>query len=109
MDLLGAPRNRGQQHFRRRDRKIGAVMLADANEMDAEFVRQHGFVDHVAQHLTIREPLPIEAVVMSPNVSRPSSIGAAMRVFLFWDQARSRRLDAEIGRGSAGATHAAAR
>ncbi len=30
-------------------------MLAKAEEIDIEFVREHGFVDHIADHLGMRQ------------------------------------------------------
>ena len=42
---------RGEHHLGRGDGEIGPVMLADADEVDAEFVGQHRFVDEVADDL----------------------------------------------------------
>ena len=61
-DAPGARCDRGQQHLGRRDRKIGAVVFADADEVDAEAVGEHGFLDHVAQHLRLRQRDPTGAI-----------------------------------------------
>lgn len=51
MDALGARCDRRQHGLRRGDRKIGAVVFAETDEVEAELVGQHGFVDDVADHL----------------------------------------------------------
>ena len=45
----------GQHHLGRGDREVGAVVLADAEEVDADLVGQHGLVDDVAEHLRVRQ------------------------------------------------------
>ncbi|MET4826931.1 hypothetical protein ABH972_004520 [Bradyrhizobium ottawaense] len=55
MDALGPRCDRGEHGLRRGDRKIGAVVFAEADEVEAEFVGQHRFVDDVADHLRVRK------------------------------------------------------
>jgi hypothetical protein len=52
-DPAGARRDRRQQHLGRGYREVGAVVLADAEEIDAELVGQHRLLDDVAQHLGV--------------------------------------------------------
>ena len=66
--------DRGQHHLRRRDGEIGAVMLADADEVDADLVGEHCLLDDVADDLRMRqEACRRRAAVTSPKVSRPNS------------------------------------
>ena len=55
MNASRAARDRRQQHLRGGDREIGAVMLADADEIYPQFVREHGLFDDVAQHPRMRK------------------------------------------------------
>lgn len=55
MNALGARRDRGQHGFGRGDREVAAVMLAKANEVEAELVGQNRLVDDVADHLRMRK------------------------------------------------------
>ena len=50
-----ATRDRRQQHLGSGDREIGAVMLADADEIYPKFVREHGLLEDVAQHPRMRK------------------------------------------------------
>ena len=59
---LRAGGDRRQHHLGRGDRKIGAVMLAEPDEVDAEPIGQHAFFDHVADHLRMRQQRAIGAV-----------------------------------------------
>src|ERR1700733_8282799 len=52
-DTSRSPRDRGQYDLRRRYREIGAVMLAKPDEIDADVVGQHRFVDHIANNLRV--------------------------------------------------------
>ena len=58
MDAPGARRDCGEHGLGRGDREIGTVVFAEADEVEAELVGQHGFVDDVADHLRVRERLP---------------------------------------------------
>ena len=58
---LRAPGDRREHDFRRRHGEIGAVMLADAEEVDAELVGEHGLLDHVADDLRLRQRLAVGA------------------------------------------------
>ena len=54
------PRGNGRQdHFRCRDCKIGAVVFAKANEVDAKFIGQNRLFDHIADDLIHRFGLTI--------------------------------------------------
>ena len=57
-DALGAARDGGEHHLGGRDREVGAVVLADAEEVDPDPVGEHGLVDHVADHLGVRDVSP---------------------------------------------------
>ena len=59
MDALGARGDRRQHHVRRRDGEVVAMVFADADEIDADLVGQHAFLDHVAQHLRLRQQLAV--------------------------------------------------
>jgi hypothetical protein len=48
-----SPGNRGKNHLRRGYGEIGAMMLAEADEIDAQFVGEDGFVDDVADNLRV--------------------------------------------------------
>jgi hypothetical protein len=37
------------------------MVLAQADEVDAQLVRQHRFLDHVADHLGVRQQLAVRA------------------------------------------------
>ena len=55
-------RGDGRQHdFGRGHREIGAMMFADADEVDAELVGKNRFLDQVAQHLGVRQRRTIGA------------------------------------------------
>lgn len=49
----------GEYDFGCRDGKIGAMVFSDAEEVDAELVGEHGFVDHVADDLRMRQHLAV--------------------------------------------------
>jgi hypothetical protein len=51
------------------------VVLADAEDVEAEAVRELGFGDDVAEDLGVEEGAPSGERVTSPKVSRPSSRG----------------------------------
>ncbi len=42
--------------------EIGAVVLADAEEVDADLVGEHRLVDDVADHLGVRQQAPVRRV-----------------------------------------------
>jgi len=50
-DAAGARRDRRQHRLGRGDGEIGAVMLADAEHIDARLIRQHRLLDRVADRL----------------------------------------------------------
>ena len=54
VDALGAAGDRGEDDLRRADGEVGAVVLADAEEVDAELVGQLGLGDDVAEDLRVR-------------------------------------------------------
>ncbi len=54
-------RHAGEHGLRRGDGEIGTVMLADADEIDADLIGQHGFLDEVADHLRMRQRLAVRA------------------------------------------------
>src|SRR5688572_28468227 len=47
--------DRGEDDLGRRDGEVGAVVLADADEVDAQLVGEHGLVDDVAKDLGVRK------------------------------------------------------
>ncbi len=53
--------DRGEHDFGRRDGEVGAVVLADADEIDAELVGEHGLADHVADDLRMGQQPAIGA------------------------------------------------
>ena len=53
VNLRRASRNRRAEHLRRRNREVLAVMLAEADEGEADLVGQHRLFDDVAQHLGV--------------------------------------------------------
>lgn len=55
MDPPGPRRDGGQHGLRGGDREVGAVMLAEADEVEAELVGEHRLVDDVADHLCVRK------------------------------------------------------
>jgi hypothetical protein len=54
MNPTGLAGNRSEHHFWRRDCEVGAVMLADAKEIDTALVSEDGFGDDVANDLGVR-------------------------------------------------------
>ena len=58
-DPLGLPGDRRQHHLGRRDGEVVAVVLADADEVEADLVGQHGLRDDVADHLVVRQELSV--------------------------------------------------
>ena len=66
--------DRGEHDLGRRDREVVAVVLADAEEVEAELVGEHGLVDDVADDLRrAAAACPSAPTVTSPKVSSPSS------------------------------------
>ena len=61
-DPPGPAGDRREQHVRRADREVGPVVLADAEEVDADAVGQHRLLDHLPQRdgvvdrLAVRRP-----------------------------------------------------
>ena len=53
VDALRAARNRGEHDLRRRDREVGAVMLADPDEVDPQLVGEYRLLDDVPDHLRV--------------------------------------------------------
>ncbi len=62
------PAKCGQHHIGRGNREIIAVMFAEAHENKAHLIGQHGFGDHVPQHLMLGKQRAVRADVTSPNV-----------------------------------------
>jgi hypothetical protein len=60
-DAARAPGDRGQHDLGRRDGEVGAVVLADADEVDAQLVGEDGLLDDVADDLRVRERPPVGA------------------------------------------------
>ena len=54
-DARWSRRDRRQHDLRRRDREVGAMVLADAEGVEADLVGEHGLVDDVAEHLRVRQ------------------------------------------------------
>ena len=54
-DATRATGNGGENDFGRRDGEVGAVVLADADEVDAQLVGEDGLVDDVADDLGLRK------------------------------------------------------
>ena len=54
-DVLGSRRDRRQHGLGGRDRKVGPVVLAEPDEIDAELIGQHRLVDDIADHLGVRK------------------------------------------------------
>ena len=59
MNALGARGDRRQHDLGRRYGKIRPVVLAKADEVDAHFVGEYGFVDNVANDLRVRVRLAV--------------------------------------------------
>ena len=59
VDALGAPGDRGEHDLGRRHGELVAVVLADAEEVEAEPVGEHRLLDDVAQHLRVRQRRPV--------------------------------------------------
>ena len=59
MNPLGAPGDRREQDLGRGHCEVGAVVLADADEIDAQFIGQHSLVDHVPEHLRMRQQVAL--------------------------------------------------
>ncbi len=59
MDPLGACGDGGEDGLGRGDREVVAVVLADAEEVEAEPIGEHGFVDDVADHLRVAQPVAV--------------------------------------------------
>jgi hypothetical protein len=55
VDALGAPGDRAEHHFGRRDRELVPVVLADPEEVESEPIGEHGLLHHVPQHLGVRQ------------------------------------------------------
>ncbi len=58
--------------------EVGAVVLADADEVDADAVGEHALLDDVADDLGVADVAPSSVLVTSPKVSMPNSTGAVM-------------------------------
>ena len=54
-DSPGTSRNCRQHHLGRGDREVGAVVFAEADEVDPKLVGQHRLFDEVADHLRVRQ------------------------------------------------------
>ena len=59
LDALGAGGDRREQDLRCRHGEVVAVVLADAEHVDAERVGEHALLDRVADHLRIREAVAV--------------------------------------------------
>jgi hypothetical protein len=60
-DALRPRGDRCEQDLGRRDGEIGAVMLAKADDIDAELVRKHRFLDDVADDLRMGQQTAVGA------------------------------------------------
>ena len=88
-DALRPRCRRSEDHLRRGDREVGPMMLADAEECDAEFIGQRRLVDDLANDLRLRRqvarpgarhiPERVEAELNDgrrhPDFSRPPPSG----------------------------------
>jgi hypothetical protein len=54
VDAASAPGDGRKHDFRRRYGKVDAVMLAEADEVDADLVGQYPLVDDIPDHLRVR-------------------------------------------------------
>ena len=59
---VGARGDRGQHDLGRGDGEVVAVVLADAEEVEAELVGEHGLVDDVADDLVVGQRDPVGVV-----------------------------------------------
>ena len=59
MNALGTPGDGRKHDFGRRHGEVGAMVLADAEGIDAQLVGQHRLLDHVADHLRLRQELAV--------------------------------------------------
>ena len=66
MNPRGPGRNRGQDDLRRRDGEIAAMVFADAEEVEADLIRERAFVDDVPQGFGLRQ---LPAVGRNRNVA----------------------------------------
>ena len=60
-DALGPAGDRGEHDLGRRDREVVAVVLAEAEDVDADRVGEHGLLDDVADHLGVRQQRAVRA------------------------------------------------
>jgi hypothetical protein len=58
-DPPGARRDGGEHGLGRRDGEVVAVVFTDAEEVEAEPVGEHRFLDHVADHLRLAETVAV--------------------------------------------------
>ncbi len=61
MDPLGARGDGGEDGLGRGDREVVAVMFSDAEEVETESIREHRFVDDVADDLGIAQSEAVRA------------------------------------------------
>ena len=61
-DALGAACDRGQHDFRRGDREVRAVVLADADGIDADLVGENRLLDEIADDLRGVQRLAVRSV-----------------------------------------------
>ena len=74
VDALGAAGDRGEHDLGRRDGEVVAVVLADAEEVEAELVGQHGLARRrCGSPARADSGRPSASTVTSPKVSRPNS------------------------------------
>ena len=59
MDALGLRGDRRQHDLGRRDGEVVAVVLADAEEVEAHLIGQHALGHDVPQHLGLRQPVAV--------------------------------------------------
>ena len=78
-DARGAAGDRGEHDLGRRDREVGAMVLADAERIEADPVGEHRLVDDVAQHVRGRMKAAIRRGLISPKVSSPIVTLSVMR------------------------------
>ena len=58
-DAFGASRDRGEHRLGRGHGEVVAVVFADAEEVEAEAVGEHGLVDDVADHLRLAQAVAV--------------------------------------------------
>ena len=74
VDARRPARNRRQNDFRRRNREVLAMVLAETDERQSDLIGETACSTTSAEHRSLRPRLPVSSFVTSPKVSSPSSI-----------------------------------